>query len=45
MKDLIHGSNIEQSEKKSAFSYALSIVLIAMAMVAIASIMSCSLPY
>ena len=45
MKSSIDASSTEKTEKISPLAYVLSVALIAMAVVAVASIMACSLPY
>ena len=45
MKEDMNKSNAKQSDKLSPLSYILSIFLIGVVAVAIASIMGCSLPY
>lgn len=45
MKNIAHSSDAIQSQKKSPFALLLSVVAISIAVLAVASIMACSLPY
>lgn len=45
MKNIVHSSDAIHSQKKSPLTLLLSIVAISAAVLAVASIMGCSLPY
>jgi len=45
MKDTSQHSDLIESEKPSILAYLLSVIFIGSAVVAVASIMGCSLPY